>query len=271
LARIIDFGTNAPGAVIGTAVIYCEQGVDDQGKPVCSDPTGVGLGDESGLYKVVQSTEGGSTSPLMDMFMLVDNPTRWSWIFPIAPPNPSGGAVILRNVNFAADPNIQAVSAKGNSSGGFPIWQVFDNQVPAGTLRIFASGGAVHPVLFAYTSAGQLFRRLNGSWEALDVGASLPSVWRGNEGPVFVNPYDPHHLFVVTTKDVRVSRSGVGDTLIFAPDESLMQLLTASGKYSWNGSFGTVNEDSQAPILAPSHAKGLPRNNRIGTALRTHE
>jgi hypothetical protein len=118
-------------------------------------------------------------------------------------------------------------------------------------------GGAVHPVLFAYTNAGQLFRRLNDSWEKLDVGASLPSVWRGNEGPVFVNPYDPHHLFVVTTKDVRVSRSDIGDTLIFTPDDSLMQLLTASGKYSWNGSFGTVNENSQAPILAPSHAKTM--------------
>jgi hypothetical protein len=56
----------------------------------------------------------------------------------------------------------------------------------------------------------------------------------GTYGPVFVNPYNPDHIFVLTSSGVRVSTNGGAS---FQPDTELTNLITNNGEFPLIGAF----------------------------------
>jgi hypothetical protein len=251
LGMVIDFGVSVPNASIASRpgqLIYCEKATGQQDKDACA-------GGQYAAFRVIQPVKDDSVSPLMDMVMLIGNPVAWNQRSFTIPLNPNGGPVLLRNVNFAAHPDINEVNDRKNTVDGLPIWNVEDVSVPAGVTRIWVSGGTRKPVYFGYAPTGQFFRRLNGTWQQLDVGAPLSMNWSGNEGPAFVDPYDPHHIVVVTTQDVRISRVISGDNIEFIADAPLTALITASGQYPLIGNYGGA--DGRSTFGGQTHADSM--------------
>jgi len=126
-------------------------------------------------------------------------------------------------------------------------WQIESGTLPAGTERVYASGGHANPHYFA------LARTTNfngaGVWTLYELPPKQGPLWQpvfsgviewnggvrpgaeGWYGPVHVNPYDPSRLFLLTADGVEVSHRDASGKLVFAADAVLTQLITASRSF----------------------------------------
>jgi hypothetical protein len=155
---------------------------------------------------------------------------------------------ILRNQQFLANSDI------GYSKG--KDWQIVANNLPEGTYRFWVSNGHSKTVLFVlalqsgqqklYRSASPIRRSQSiqpTQWPQLNVQGNLlePEPFPDSQiltgatlGPVFVNPYNPTQLYVLTTLGVMYSNTGGFD---FSLDQSLTNLLNGNGTYKMTGNF----------------------------------
>jgi len=185
-------------------------------------------------FHIIQTTRVEAPTPLLDMVVLAK--------LPIDKSGPTTPSVLLRNRQFAANPNSE--DSKLSTSD----WTIEDNQLPPDAQRVWASGGHQNPVYYLYTendlaTERKLFRRsgAGATWkEIVAIGSDLlpypshPVFGTTSYGPAFVNPYDRNHLLVITVKGIKVSHDG-GTT--FQDDPVLTALITGSGKYPLTGDY----------------------------------
>ena len=191
------------------------------------------------FMQFIQSLQSENGVPL-DAIMLVRRPVQ--------PPNgvtlpaslsgltDTGAPWLLRNKNWEAEADFFSALAS---------WTVELNDLPAGTERVFASGGHAAPRYLAlardangtWTLFQRVFVRRRSSWQPVFTGiidwanGQRPSVGEGWYGPVHVNPYDPARVFLLAPDGVKVSHADATGRLVFTDDKVLTQLITASGTY----------------------------------------
>ncbi len=197
-------------------------------------------------FKIIQSlaSENYAVNGAMDAVMLVRLPLHYHGGVCEAPAPDltvsgelgsaahNGELYLIRNPHFDSNPNINKSAGQG--------WSL-EVAVPLGTTRFWVSGGHANPVYYAYTrqaGQGHLYRHGVGSqWQELNVQGKIadPTPYSDSQmvdsvfkGPVFVNPYNPAELYVLTATGVRVSEdSGTS----FNPDTQLSQLITGNSTY----------------------------------------
>jgi hypothetical protein len=188
--------------------------------------------------QVIQTLAGKAPKPLLDVVMLADLPlTRFDGNnnVPFHPdqklgqPNPNGNPVLIRSQQWCASPR---------ADDGFDqqSWQLEDGNLPAGTFGFWVSGGHDAPVYYACANANNpvLYRReaSEPQWVAKTFnGKLLPG---GQYGPVFVNPYDPNHLYVLTDIGIQFSTDGANT---FQTDTVLTGLVTGAKQFELSDIF----------------------------------
>jgi hypothetical protein len=213
-------------------------------------------------FNVIQSLWGDVRQPYsLDALMLANLPLQWNdgtnlhsvpgslgeAAPPIGPQNP----VLLRNTDLAANPDINL--SKGNG------WAVEENNLPAGTTKFWVSGGHFRPTYYVlavdsaggehlFTATGSVISPNLSIWHELNVQGNVFEMrpWLDSGmldgspayGPVFVNPYNPSELYVLTSTGVRNSETG-GES--FQTDSALTNLITSNGKYPPIGQFSGGN------------------------------
>jgi hypothetical protein len=225
-------------------------------------------------FNVVQSLWGDVRQPYsLDAVMLANLPLQWrdqpqncpnnpmdcfhnvQGIFgetpAIGPQNP----LLLRKSDFAANPDINYSPTKGVG------WVVEENNLPAGITRFWVSGGHTKPTYYVLSvdpsTGSEHLNTTTGSvtspdltvWHELNVQGNVFAArpWLDSGmldgspayGPVFVNPYNPSELYVLTNTGVRNSETG-GES--FQTDSVLTNLITANGKYPLTGRFSGGND-----------------------------
>lgn len=229
-----------------------------------NDPAAVAFFGRNSV-QIIQTLFGEFPVDLLDAVSLVIPPIKF-----VGPPgqrqpvngllgnfNPnSGGAILLRTNKFAANPGVNIENYCRPDSPWYPE-VVF--KLPPNTIRVWPSGGHSRPVYYVYdntniykiTCSTQRSRNTNcgdvtknaASWGSCPAGAEqttpldvggIPLRMSAPDsppsGPVFVDPYDPNHVYVATSDNgVTVSIDG-GDTP-FKPDPVLTALLTDSGHF----------------------------------------
>lgn len=198
-------------------------------------------------FQVIQTPGYEDLPDSLDAVMLVNLPLQDDSGNSI--PDPPGGTlngarqVLLRNKKFSDDPE-----GPGNK---FKNWAIEADNFPMGTVNGFwAAGGHANPVYYLVVNNSLLKgSKQNGSWSwgnALANGLVTKVAQPGfsvyhQQGPVFVNPYNPNIIFTVTSN--RNFPNGVisftTDGINFTPDEALTALATRSGQYPL-GSFYPV-------------------------------
>ena len=204
------------------------------------------------FFNFIQTLESETPSEFgLDAVMLADLPLQYSNAGTLKnvpgalgqPPAAGHSTVILRNQSFVSSPNIDLSKGVG--------WQFAANNLPVGAAAFWVSGGHANPNYYLLAEQGgeaKLYKaegEANSTyWQELNVQGNvlqkLPwpasNILTGSKasGPVFVNPYDPTQLYVLTSQGVRVStNSGFS----FSTDSVLTNLITASNKYSLTGNF----------------------------------
>jgi hypothetical protein len=215
------------------------------------------------FLQFIQSVKGEAGVPL-DAVMLLNRPV----LDASNPPRPivpapalaglaqSGGPWLLRNRSWASEPDFYRAVAVGN-------WSAELTDLPAGTDRVFVSGGHAFPHYFALvreSSGLSLFERkqipilgVPPAWVRVLSGAiewsNHCSFYQGWYGPVFVNPYDASKVFLLTSGGVKVSHRDSQGNLVFADDVVLTNLITASNSFPIEREFCGGNP-SQVPIAS---------------------
>lgn len=200
------------------------------------------------FHHVIQTPKDEASNPLLDVVMLAH--------LPLNSPDPANPVVLIRTRTFAANPDFPT------SKFASPAWTVEDAALPPGAQRVWAAGGhniQGGPTYYLYCENGgtpRVYRRAGpGSpWVDLTpaIADPLPGVpYLAVHGPLFVNPYDRNHLYVLTARGVRVSTDG-GTT--FSDETVLTALLTGSAKYPVTARYSGGNPDqvvhySQARIM----------------------
>lgn len=186
------------------------------------------------------------TYPLLDSVMLITPPLQFRDSTDTLTPVPgmlgqAGRQVLIRNRQFAANPDIDLLYQGAYPSG--QQWQCEADALPTGTRGFFVSGGHASPTYYVYASdvSGLGLYKQSGSgcggssWTRLNVSGLLDG---STFGPVFLSPWDPDRLFVLTSSGIKTSTDG-GTT--FSNDVILTSLLTELGEYPLTGSFGGGN------------------------------
>lgn len=232
-------------------------------------------------FNFIQTLESETPSALgLDAIMLADLPLQYldgGVLKNVAgtlgqPPAAGHATVLLRNKNFVYSGDIDQFKGAG--------WQIAANNLPPGAAAFWVAGGHANPsfYLLAQQSAGTKLFKAEGQatstyWQELNVQGNvlqtLPypasGILTGSQttGPVFVNPYDPTQLYVLTDQGVRVStNSGFS----FSPDAALTSLITASGKYPLDGNYPggdgeNVRQSTRAAALGTLSDMGFCRYN----------
>jgi hypothetical protein len=148
---------------------------------------------------------------------------------------------LLRNQSWATFPDVNTGKGMG--------WEIVADDLPAGTIGFWVSGGHVKPVFYVLAIQSGV---ANLFVTGLDRGCGTfpPTTWRqisvngsgqpnnllvgGRNGPVFVNPYDPNQLYVLTRDKIRVSNDA---GCSFVDDDALTSLVTGSGRFQLVGQF----------------------------------
>lgn len=215
---ITGFGSGVADAQLGMfGDWYCDR-----------QPGGGCNGFRPQALQVIQTPEGEEPPFWLDVVLLIANPAT---TFPSVS-NPGGGPVLLRNGQFAKAPQL----VTGNTA-----WRVERNDLPAFTRRIWVSGGHASPTYYAYeegkTSGPAIYRaKPGGPWLVVNTGRLLAS-WGGENGPLYLNPYDPTKFYLVTAEGVKRSRGEIGGVLQIEPELALTQLARGSGMYPITGDF----------------------------------
>jgi hypothetical protein len=261
---LTDFGLAPPVGAKHTSndpfTPYCLKSVDPQTKAEsCADfPSTFG---PQGLV-VIQSPVGSLPHPLLDTVMLVSLPLQSlqnGKVESVSGPlskvtSMTKGPVLIRNGAFASNPDANESQYSG--------WTLESDTVPWGITRIWVSNGHFKPAYYAYAkdAAGnvslysqvertQAWKDLGPAMNSSGIASGVPNVDGSLFGPIYVNPWDPAHLFVLTNAVVKVSTSGGSD---FRDDPVLTALITESGKYSLGGTFSGQNDDGMSSATASS-------------------
>jgi hypothetical protein len=156
---------------------------------------------------------------------------------PLAQPDPKGELVLVRNRQFALNPEFTMANLNN--------WSVELNNLPPGTRGFWVAGGHAHPSYYLYADDSgtlKLFKRTGTlpppnqtSWQPLNVSGLLDGAFHG---PAYVNPYDPSRLLVLTDTGTKMSSDG-GFSFQDAP--VINSLITGSGRFPLTGSFAGGN------------------------------
>jgi hypothetical protein len=197
-------------------------------------------------FQCIQTLQDEAIPPFLDVVMLTTLPITYNVNGMQVPvPGPLGsatGTVILRNRAFASGPDINLSQGSG--------WEIAFNDLPAGTEAFWVSGGHDNPAYFVLARVSgvlQLFyRRQNDpSWQtiALPAGVSLAeyNIDVVQNGPVWVNPYRTHEMYLVCSDGIYKGTIGIGGW-IFNQETQLTNLLSDSGKYPLGQWFGGGND-----------------------------
>jgi hypothetical protein len=205
--------------------------------------------------QIIQTPPGEPAVDLLDAVSLVIPPITFgppaqrqpvNGLLGLSNPNPNGGAILLRTKTFAANPGVNIQNYCGPTSPWYP--EVV--KLPPNTIRVWPSGGHSNPTYYVYDNVNvskitcftQRSRTdcskgtcadFQEQITPLNVGGTPLRVPKDNpppSGPVFVDPYDPNHVFVATS-DNGVTVSVDGGTTPFKPDPVLTALLTDSGHF----------------------------------------
>lgn len=176
-------------------------------------------------FNLIQTLAGEPPSLAGDAYLLVQLPLRVIRQVPGSPPTifPAAGVlgsgtgkVLLRNRFYTGG---------ADTTHAWTDWNVEDpgRPPPPGLSQVFASGGHTHTRYWGLDFAqGVLYRNTPGmGWTPVDVHQEKVLA-------VYLNPYDPQHLFAMTPNQVYVTVDG-GAT--FPPDDALKQLITSSLTY----------------------------------------
>lgn len=198
--------------------------------------------------------QSGGTAQL-DAVMLADLPLKDTAGNPYPnPPSFLGNTprrALLRNSTFTTFPD--------GPANQFSHWFIQIDQLPGGCQRFCVSGGHTTPVFYFHIinfqgCASGLFRwSASQGWSnclldnVMDLGVPNTDAPNDNTtfGPVFVNPYDPNQLFVLTSSAIMVSNNSGSS---FSRDDVLTALLTSNEKFRLIGRFGGMNEHN-LPLL----------------------
>jgi hypothetical protein len=247
-AMLSSFGEGISGANFNEGVPFA---FDHYKK---SQPTTYQDGPTS--FQCIQTLPGEAPVFLLDVVMLVDtpftnfdgqndvpvNPTQ-----PLGKLNPGGNPVLIRNQQFAANPDADVShldqqfwtieAAPGNK----------DKPLPTGTQSFWVSGGHTNPVYYVLAiGTGQpvLFKQTSTGWLPLNTALNNNQVPNfqvlagGRFGPAFVNPYNPDHLYVLTSDGIKFSLDGGAS---FQDDRVLTGLVTGAGRFGLNATYNGGN------------------------------
>nr|HEX4312315.1 hypothetical protein [Kofleriaceae bacterium] len=199
------------------------------------------------VFTVIQTPSTELPDPELDAVALVTLPLQIIHGNAIVDaPGPLGagrGLAIIRNQNW-----LKAVDTTKDVSN----WTLVDgaHPLPPGAHSVLVSGGHAQPTFFVVATADnreQLWRDDVTGWTRLDPGADILTS-DALYGSVFVNPFDPKHMFVLATDGVRVSTDGA----TFARDDVLTKLVTASQKYAFSAS---IDANGSGVVLASRAAR----------------
>jgi hypothetical protein len=189
----------------------------------------------------------------LDVVMLVQLPLTRDDGTPATEPEGGSGTgsrrVLIRNERFDQEPDGPGSNFKG--------WRIEVDGLPSDARRFWVSGGHDNPVWFVYTgdgnaacSNGLQVRTRAGiasisrfAWECLV--RDLVEFDEGNDGvpqngPAFVNPYDPNVIIVTgsqTAGAAPVLRISIDRGEHFCELPALTALVTGSGRYPVVGTF----------------------------------
>ena len=212
---------------------------------------------------IIQFIKGIKSDPLrpLDALMIVHRPVKNNTDptkdpgTPINPPaglsgiEQKGNPWLLRNRNFADEPDFYRAISKGN-------WTKELDDLPEGTYRVLASGGHENPHYFAIVQEPNVLSSLwERKWQkdlkkeiwmkVYDGIIPLTNScyeWEGWYGPVFVNPYDDSKIYILAPDAVKVSHRNENGNLVFKNDDVLTMLISASFTYPLKRQICSGNE-----------------------------
>jgi hypothetical protein len=245
-ALMTTFGASPPA---GAGFVDHEGIVLDHYKRDKNDTLPTSYADGPSAFHVIQTRNGDQPQPLLDAIMLVDLPfTTWNGTdnvpvnpnVPTGQPSAGGNPVLVRNLQFGAGPNADT-SQLAN-------WSIEANDLPAGTIKFWVSGTHANPVyyllvrdpnygfvIYKRTAPGVAWQPLNNVKQQLP---QLDILDGGSLGPVFLNPYDENHFYVLTDSGIQVSLDG---GVSFKVDGALTDLCTDGKRYPFVGRYGGGN------------------------------
>ncbi len=217
-------------------------------------------------FKVIQTPLSQTASPLLDVVMLVSAPIQrkdGGQVVPISSGplaqvvSITGGPLLIRNRQYLKHPDL--------SGSQYDDWELVSNKVPAGANRLWVANGHGSPVYYvsAIDAAGvvSIYRKqASYDWTKLNqIGAKVLNIYSTN-GPLYVNPYNPDHIFIITEDGIRIPNKNVGAEVgaqtPFEVDNVLTALLTNSGEFPLTLSFGGGNGKD---IIHASQADSFPK------------
>jgi hypothetical protein len=218
-AALDDFGGTAPaGSITGNLTITQK----------------MAIGGQQG-FAFVQTLKGEPVSNYLDAMMLVNLPLTFGnsgqTVTGTLGMAPAQNPVLIRNKTFARNPS----TAIQNIAG----WEVFFNDIPAGTMGFWVSGGHQTPTVFVLKSesgGSRIYKKKAGesTWQPLPA-TPTPIIGLAQFGPVFVNPYNPDIVYVSCTDGVYYYEKTADH---FTRDDVLTNLVSGNGMYPVNGIFG---------------------------------
>lgn len=187
-----------------------------------------------GFYRsrVIQSQPDEVVPTALDTVILAMRPLtafQSGDVLPVPGPLGTGtGLVLARTASYAAAPAVNA-HRFDPAAGWIDATGV---AAPPNTVEFWVTGGHAAPTYYALAE-GTLWRIKTGesAWRVTNAGSDVRAV--------FVNPYDPNHLFVVGWDTIKVSVDG-GAT--FQNDPTLTTLVTGGGAYPVTDVFNGLNE-----------------------------
>lgn len=263
LSLVTEFGKGMPaGAGVGAGgrfVALCQPQGANPGP--CFDFAPYG----PQTFRVIQTLGGQTPEPLLDVVMIVQPPllvlkngvTTAITSGPLARVrNSLGGPILIRNRKFLANPDVNTSQWAG--------WKLVADDVPLGTMSVWVSNGHLNPwfyVVAVQNGTMMVFRRAPGQsgWTQLNgIGANVLNTG-AVFGPIYVDPFDPNHVFVLAADGVRVSppNQTVDGNTAFQLDTPLTQLVTRSGMYPLGLAFRGCNGNG---VVACSQAGAFPKS-----------
>jgi hypothetical protein len=203
--------------------------------------TQTGLGTGQAVVNFIQTPNGAPDTP-PDAVMLANLPLSF----------PAGGQLtdgdqtmaVVRNRSWLSQPDFATTNGQG--------WEILADNLPSGTLRFWAANGHTSTRLYLVSkdAAGgtHLWRSEGGTplstWTELHVRNTPTApianllLGRGNNGPVFVNPYNANVIYALTDQGVELSTTS-GDA--WTNDAQLQSLATENGTYPLTAEFSGGN------------------------------
>lgn len=193
-------------------------------------------------FQVIQTLKDETDNPLLDVVMLVRAPVLKNGVWTISQ---TGGPLLIRNKHFLADPDVL--------QPGYDGWEVVSNDLPANTRALWVSNGHTHPVYYieAIEMRGPEIYRwddTNNTWQKLvGIGSTIldtaNSFWTGSNigyGPLFVNPFNPDQVYILTIRGVVYSTTAptITGSMNFIVDADLTALVSQSNTYDFASCYG---------------------------------